>query len=301
MNTATVKSLTTVIAASLLVAGCGGGGGDSTGDTGALSIGVTDAPVDAADAVVVKFTGVELKPENGNAFTIDLTPDKSIDLLPLSDGRAVALLDGQTVEAGRYQWIRLIIEAEQNQPSSYIDLSTGERFPLYIPSGSETGLKLVRGFTVAVGGQTNFTIDFDLRKSVIAPPGQSPNYILKPALRIVDNLQVGTIAGTVSPTLITDGCTPFVYVFSGSAVVPDDLDDAPSPDVDPLISVPVGLDTASGEQRYRVAFLEAGPYTVSFTCNGALDTPQGDEVLTFVGTVDANVTSGQTTTVAFAP
>jgi hypothetical protein len=301
MNSATVKTLTTAVAATLLFAGCGGGGSEGTGGTGELSIGVTDAPVDEAAAVVVKFTGVELKPENGNAFTIDLNPDKSIDLLALSGGQSVALLDDQTVEAGRYEWIRLLIEAEQNQPSSYIDLSTGERFPLHVPSGSETGLKLVRGFTVAVGGRTDFTIDFDLRKSVIAPPGQSPNYVLKPALRIVDNLQVGTIAGTVSPALVNETCTPFVYVFSGSAVVPDDLDNVPSPDVDPLISVPVELDSTSGEWRYRVAFVEAGPYTVSFTCGGALDTPEGDEVLTFVGTVDAGVTSGQTTTVAFVP
>jgi hypothetical protein len=78
------------------------------------------------------------------------------------------------VPAGRYQSIRLLIEAQQNQPSSYIDFASGARYPLYVPSGSESGLKLIRGFTVAAGSNSNFTIDFDLRKSVIAPPGQAP-------------------------------------------------------------------------------------------------------------------------------
>jgi hypothetical protein len=198
------------------------------------------------------------------------------------------------------QWIRLLIEAEQNQVSSYIDLQTGERYPLFVPSGSETGLKLVRGFTVAAGGANHFIIDFDLRKSVVAPPGQAPNYFLKPALRLVDNLQVGTIAGVVASALVTEGCTPFVYAFEGADVMPDDLDAALAPDVDPLISVPVELDAASGEYRYRISFLEAAPYTLSFTCDGGTDTPEGNELLVFMGAFNATVVANQTTTVPFA-
>ena len=77
---------------------------------------------------------------------------------------------------------------------------------------------------MAAGSISNFTIDFDLRKSVIAPPGQAPNYLLKPVLRMVDNLQVGAIAGTVDAALVTADCSPQVYIFTGAGVVPDDLD-----------------------------------------------------------------------------
>ncbi len=268
---------------------------------GRISLGVTDAPVDGATAVVVKFTAVELKPEDGSAFTINLTPAQSVDLLVLAGGGSRALLEDHSVPAGRYQWIRLLIEAQQNQPSSYIDFASGERFPLYVPSGSESGLKLIRGFTVAAGSNSNFTIDFDLRKSVIAPPGQAPNYLLKPVLRMVDNLQVGAIAGKVDPALITSGCAPQVYIFTGAGVVPDDLDPATSPDVDPLVSAPVSLDTATGEYRFRAGFIEVGEYTASFTCDGASDTPEGEEVLVFTGTQNVTVNTNQTTTIAFAP
>jgi len=76
-------------------------------------------------------------------------------------------------------------------------LRDGRQFPLYIPSGAETGLKLSKPFVVAQRATTRLMIDFDLRKSVVAPPGQSPNWILKPSLRLVDLLEVGALKGTV--------------------------------------------------------------------------------------------------------
>jgi hypothetical protein len=284
-----------------LLIGCGGGGASSAPSTGRLSLGITDAPVDDATAVVVKFTAIELKPESGQAFTITLDPAPSLDLLALAGGSSRELLSEREVPAGRYTWVRLLIDAQQNTPSSYIDLEDGRRFPLHVPSGSESGLKLIRGFTVAAGSVSNFTIDFDLRKSVIAPPGQAPNYMLKPVLRMVDNLRVGTLTGTVAVALVPTGCTPQVYVFSGANVVPDDLDAAAAPDVDPLVSVPVSLDTASGEWRFRIAFLEAGEYTAAFTCDGALDTPEGEEILVFQGTRNVTVDANSTTAIGFAP
>ena len=301
MHTFSVKFPLSFIAACLL-AGCGGGGGGGTETPmGRISLGITDAPVDGATAVVVKFIAVELKPEDGSAFTINLTPAQSVDLLVLAGGGSRALLEDYSVPAGRYQSIRLLIEAQQNQPSSYIDFASGARYPLYVPSGSESGLKLIRGFTVAAGSTSNFTIDFDLRKSVIAPPGQAPNYLLKPVLRMVDNLQVGAIAGTVDSALITTSCSPQVYIFTGAGVVPDDLDPATSPDVDPLVSAPVTLDTATGQYRFRAGFIEVGEYTASFTCDGASDTPEGEEVLVFTGTQNVTVNTNQTTTIAIAP
>jgi hypothetical protein len=299
-----VSCLLVVVAAAMtaLLVGCGGGGGaDPSSGVGRLTLGITDAPVDDATAVVVKFTAIELKPAGGDPISIALDPALSIDLLDLADGSSRDLLVNREVPAGHYEWVRLMIEAQQNTPSSYIDLSDGQRFPLFVPSGSESGLKLVRGFDVAVGSASDFTIDFDLRKSVIAPPGQSPNYILKPALRIVDNLKVGTLQGTVAPALVPTGCTPQVYLFPGPGVVPDDLDAAAAPDVDPLVSAPVALDTASGEYRFRIAFLEAGDYTATFTCDGALDTPEGEETLVFTGTRNVTIAPNASTAITFAP
>lgn len=291
------------IAVALIATSCGGGGAESgatfsANTNGILSIAVTDAPVDNAAKVVVKFTAIEVKPQGGNALSFDI-PDRSIDLLALAGGASTTILDGQTLPAGNYEWVRLLIDAQQNSMSSFIELRTGQQFPLFIPSGDEVGLRLNRGFTIAANGRSDFTIDFDLRQSVHAPPGQSPNYILRPTLRIVDNLRVGVVTGTVPAALIPVNCTPFIYVFSGSSVVPDDIDLAPAPDVDPLVSVPVNLDSATGQYRFRVPFLEVGSYTAAFTCDGALDAPDAENTLRFSPTINVTINANQTVTIGF--
>jgi hypothetical protein len=94
-------------------------------------------------------------------------------------------------------------------------------------------------------------------------------------------------------------CEPQIYLFTGAGTTPDDLDSTPAPDVDPLISVPAELDVASGEYRFRLSFVEVGAYTASFTCDGDLDSPEGEETLVFAGTQDVNVSASQTTVISF--
>jgi Domain of unknown function (DUF4382) len=286
------KFLVVAIGATLLAA-CGGGGGGGGDRTGTLTVGITDAAVEYADAVVVQFTGVELKPRNGAAFSIDFAP-RSLDLLALQGMDRALLLDGVTVPAGDYEWMRLKVNADPAVGGdSYVRLEMGgDECEMRIPSGDETGLKLVRGFTVGVGSITDFTIDFDLRKSVVAPPGQrmpmascgGQVFMLKPALRLVDNLQVGAITGAVDPNLIAAQCglpsdPPYpgnVYLFgpvpAGGTVVPDDDDgvDSDPNGADAITAAIVDRDTFS----YTIGFVPAGNYVVAYTCD--LDDPLVD-------------------------
>jgi len=197
----------------------------------------------------------------------------------LRDGRTANLLEGQAVLPGNYEWLRLKISAEQNlQNGSRIRLRDGRQFPLYIPSGAETGLKLNRPFTIAQGGVTRLVIDFDLRKSVVAPPGLAPNWILRPTLRMFDELQVGTLTGTVDIAALASGqqssiseCSPGVYVFKGSGVAPDDMDGSSSDGPDPIVYQPLIPPAPGAPTNYSIPFLEAGDYTVAFTCRFAVD------------------------------
>src|SRR5262249_30478183 len=154
------------------------GGGGSQASTGSLSLSLTDAPVDGATSVMVMFTGIELHRTGGDLVEVDFAMPKSIDLIKLQNGVTGMLTAGASVPAGDYDWMRLKVRADQNmQGESSITLSNGTQYPLWIPSGAETGLKVNHPFTVAQGSTTQLLIDFNLRKSVVAPPGQDPNYL----------------------------------------------------------------------------------------------------------------------------
>lgn len=273
----TVAALTTALAA------CGGG---SSGDsTGSMSLDVTDAPTDKFTKVEITFTGVTLQPADGQAIEFTFDEPKTLDLLQLQGGETAPLLNEEEVPAGEYEWIRLTLDVD----NSFV-YEGDVQYTLFVPSGAQTGLKLVSGFTVAQGGSTNFTIDFDARKSIVDPQGNVADYFLKPALRLIDNLEAGSIAGTVdASTVIQTECTDastysgMVYVFEGADATPDDL----GSENEALVAVPVSDEDNLGTYTYKAAFLSAGEYTVSYSCD--TDDNEVDEELTFVGTQNVTV------------
>jgi hypothetical protein len=316
-------------AAAAALAACGGGGGDgSKATTGTLKLGITDAPVDKADAVFVRFTGVEFKPRGGEAFSRDFMSPRDIDLLDFQGTNRAMLFDGEPLPAGEYEWMRLKVVAEPNVRDSYVVI--GGECELRIPSGAESGLKLVRGFAIGVGTTTDITIDFDVRKSIVEPPGQRSDaiacngqtYLLKPALRVVDNLQVGTITGTVDTSLTTTGaCSASatsagnVYLFgpfdTELAPQPDDIDGYGTDGADPITSAIVDR---TDSNRFTIGFVPAGKYVLAHTCDedsGAVNAdtdqdanppPSVDEVVNF--TLAPNVVQvapGVTIEVNFPP
>ena len=211
----------------LLLGSCGGGGSASTST---LNLGLTDAPVSGVTKVWSQFTGVEVKPAGGKAIDFMFSPEKGFDLLSLQGGTTATFLNDTAVPSGQYEWVRLMVDTKPG--ASYVMDSTGQH-DLTIPSGAETGLKLIRGFTMPVGAVASFTVDFVLSKSLIAPQGLSPDYLLKPVLRLVDNTQVGTISGTLQASALSaqSNCgtrPPVVYVYTGAGVQPDDIYKAPA-------------------------------------------------------------------------
>ncbi len=283
-----------IIGVSVWLAACGGGSPGS----GSLNLNITDAPVDSASKVVVSFDGVSIKPQNGSAFDIDFVDAdgnpvvKSIDLLTQQGPNSEPLLVNQTLTAGHYNWLRLKVIASEFSTESYIELDDGSVHPLYVPSGDETGLKLNQGFDITNGGAATFTIDFDLRKSVLMPGGSSIAYKLKPTLRIVNNDDVGHISGSIGQESLEHAdCTDddyAVYVFAGAGITPDD--------VDGIVPEPVSTALVSDTLEYAVGFLNEGDYTVAFTCEADKDNNETDDMINFIGTDTVPVAAGTTNT-----
>jgi hypothetical protein len=80
-----------------------------------------------------------------------------------------------------------------------------------------------------------------------------------------------------------------VYVYEGSDVTPDDIDTDVNTS-DPVTTATVKPD--NGTYSYQAGYLEAGSYTVAFTCDAAVDDPAIDDTLTFSGPTTVSVTAG---------
>src|SRR5688572_18765288 len=108
----------TALAALIAMAGCGGD--DSSEATGAVSVGITDAPVDDADEVWVQVSGIAFKPEGSAPEVVADFEPRRLNLLQYQQGDVAVLLDNVPFKAGRYQWLRLLVDAEENERDSYL-------------------------------------------------------------------------------------------------------------------------------------------------------------------------------------
>lgn len=182
------------------ITACGGGssgGVDSSGsgsstvngdsDTGTLRLALTDAPACGFDTVFVTIQKVRVH-KSSDANDIDggwseivLNPAKKVDLLSLTNGKLEEL--GQTVlPAGKYTQLRLVLAENNGAPFANSAKPTGEsEVALQTPSGQQSGLKTNIDITVAANTTSDFVIDFDACKSIVAAGG-SGKYLLKPVL-----------------------------------------------------------------------------------------------------------------------
>lgn len=297
-----------ILAIVLSMTACSGGSSEPAAATGIVRIALTDAPIDDVSEVTVEFTGVALKPQDGDEIEIIFDSPKSIDLLTLTNGATAELLPDTVVPAGRYNWIRLAVNAEfDNVFDSYAILPTGQ-VELRVPSGSQSGLKLVSGITVTQDQSTNLVIDWDLRKALSDPGGQ-PGLHLRPALRVTDMAAYGSLNGSVDLALLddADNCTndlaagtgSVVYIYNGNVDSPGDIGDAT---YDPMMTAAVTQNSA-GDYTYEVHFLSTGEYTAAFTCRANDDDPEVDEMdadeIAFVDPQSFVIEDGMTTIVNF--
>ena len=300
---------------STILTACSSGGDSASGDNpnsadggrggaqnGFLSLNITDAPIDGALEVWVQFDGVILKPASTeDVITLSLTPPMNINLLALQGQNSVQMFINETLPTGTYNWLRLKVTAVNDGIlDSYIKLLDGSVHELDIPSGSESGLKIIGGLEVIANTPTSMTIDFDLRKSIVMTG--VADYKLKPVLRLVDDAAASSIIGTVELSVLTGpDCTDSdpstgsaVYLYNNLNTTPDDVGNF---GFEPVASSLVSMNKTTGIYEYGFGFLPLGKYTAAFTCQADLDDPITNDDIVFSRPVNVVLPTTKTKTV----
>jgi hypothetical protein len=176
----------------------------SDGETGTMSVALTDAPANY-DSVMITVNSVRVN-KNEDAETDSTESDEEADkngwetimdepmkvnLLELTNGKQITL-GSKELEAGRYSQIRFIL-GDDNTVT--VD---GNTHTLKTPSAQQSGLKLNVNAEIEEDAIYSLLIDFDAARSIV----QTGNggYILKPVLRAVSLEEAGSISGNVQPT-----------------------------------------------------------------------------------------------------
>ena len=199
---------------SIMIAACGGSGGGSSGSggTGTLSLSLQDAPA-TEDYQAVYVTIKEVRVHKGGSEDNDASwetvasPNATYNLLELVNGVREEL-GLATLESGSYSQMRLILGQVPDSginilseahpfPNYVIEKGTNAVHELKVPSGYQTGIKIVKGFSINTNQTTELILDFDASRSVVKA-GSSGKWLLKPTIKVLELIDYALIKGLIT-------------------------------------------------------------------------------------------------------
>lgn len=316
------KSLFSILIVS--VVGCSDSDSDIDNDTiSKFSLGLSDAPVDDAEAVFIELDSISLTKANDDGTVQEVLIDRftnengetietvQVNLLDFQGSSQVKIVD----EAQNIELENDVYAMELNviDSGSYVLLDKdATEYPIKVPSNRlRLGEFTVTSDAVQISGQPAYTVEFDLRQSLVQRGNSKNNngYIIKPhGVRIVS--LAGGIEGTISSDLTNLGqCT--VYLYDSAATEYGDMYDESddtfvAPDTTISASAPLATAHVTDDGTYAIGFIEAGSYQVALTCGTDVDDNVQFDGLTIPSAADITpdvqsvvVVSQQTTTADF--
>ena len=228
------RSLRLLALAGIAAALAGCSKNPSSPATGTIDVRMTDAPAsyDAVNLVVreVAIHGADAGGDS-TAGWIPLRSDSvTYDLLALRNG-VFSTIGTSRVPAGRYTQLRLKLGAGSNV------VVGGVAHPIDVPSGLQSGFKLVGSFDVPANGLLDLALDFDAARSIVL--NGTGGYTLKPTVRVMPFSTAGAIRGGVSPA----GTETAVVALEGADTL--------------------GTASAAPDGNFEVSVLPAGTYSLS--------------------------------------
>jgi hypothetical protein len=174
----------------------------TTGNSG-LQLKLVDAPGDYLE-VNVEIIDVLYNDQEGDNGWLSLGEPSDypiqVDLTELVAGNELLLVD-QLIPSGNLEQLRLVL-SENNTLVIEDENGEPETVPLSTPSAQQSGLKLKLETELEAGFSYTFILDWDVDKSIVKA-GNSGNYILKPVINVIPEVNSGSISGLVVDDVTT--------------------------------------------------------------------------------------------------
>ena len=196
--------LISFFAAAFFIFSCSDSTSPETGQ-GQVKITMVDSPAgyDEVNIVVIRVEVHKADAGSNDGWIVINNTTATYDLLLLRNGASVVLGE-HPLDVGRYTQIRLIVGTGSNV------VVDGVTYPLEIPSGEQSGLKLNHSFDIEDGLLYELLLDFDAERSIVVTG--NGQYKLKPVIRVTPVVISGTISGKINPV----NAAGFVYAISGT-------------------------------------------------------------------------------------
>ena len=214
-----IKWIPLLLLLSFLTA-CGGGSDSaSSGNTGTLSLSMVDASDETFKAVYVSIEEVQVCYETGFVegdedtaceWQTIATPNKTYNLLTLVNGVTAELGEAE-LEVGTYNQMRLILadapddslnifgDPHPADMPQYLIRQDDTLYPMKVPSGYNSGIKLVSQFEIEDSETTELILDFDVTRSIhlAGKIDNNGKYILKPTIKVTGTYNRAVVSGMI--------------------------------------------------------------------------------------------------------
>jgi hypothetical protein len=267
----------------LFLASCGGGGGDDgtaapAPSTGTLGVSLTDASTTDYKAIYITVLEVAVHRDGGGDWDVVSTPNKTYNLLDLVNGVREEL-GLATLVSGHYTQLRLILAdqpddslnilSQQHDYGNYFIDQNDQSHKLNVPSGFQSGIKIVRGFDINANQTTELILDFDATKSIVEP-GTNNKWLLKPTIKMLFTTEYAIIEGSAG----APGVLVSAQVYTAAAPNTED-------------QVTVEAATVTDANGHYKLFVEPGTYTIVGFKDGNAPYYKNTKVIATAGNVFA--------------
>lgn len=227
-----------IVCGSILFQGCNSNSNANSNGKAKVTASITDSPglftalnVEV-DQIEIHKTGAS---DSTSGWVVICDSTVNVNIMDLTNGKT-HLLGSNNIDAGTYDQIRFVLGTNNTVTVG------GVTYPITIPSGSQTGIKINSNMTISPGENFNLLLDFNAAQS-IHMTGNGV-FMMKPVIHAVNIQTQGDLSGTIIPA----SAKSVVYALSGTDTVASAY-----------------ADTSKG--GFKIVGLTAGTYNVAIHSN----------------------------------